>query len=59
MLAEKLGPVLDVFQTKSPSLIGLDISSTSLKLVELSDAGKGAYRLERYCIEPLPKDFCR
>ena len=57
MLAEKLGPVLDVFQTKSPSLIGLDISSTSLKLVELSDAGKGAYRLERYCIEPLPKDL--
>ena len=25
-------------------------------MVELAEAGKGAYRLERYAIEPLPKD---
>jgi type IV pilus assembly protein PilM len=56
MLAEKLGSVFDVFQTKSPSLIGIDIASTSIKMVELSEAGKGTYRLERYAIEPLPKD---
>lgn len=56
MVAEKLSSVLDWFKTKSPSLIGVDISSTSLKLVELADAGKGAYRLERYVIEALPKD---
>src|SRR6476469_3879335 len=56
MLAENLSSALDLFQTKSPSLIGVDIASTSLKLVELSDAGKGLYRLERYVIEPLPKD---
>jgi type IV pilus assembly protein PilM len=37
-------------------MLGLDVSSTSVKLVELSDAGKGAYRVERYVIEPLPKD---
>ena len=48
--------ILDFFQRKSPSLIGVDIASTSLKLVELSETGKGTYRLERYAIEPLPKD---
>lgn len=37
-------------------MLGLDISSTSVKLVELSDTGKGVYRVERYIIEPLPKD---
>src|SRR5438874_10463598 len=56
MLAENLTSALDLFKTKAPVLIGIDIASTSLKLVELSDAGKGAYRLERYVIEPLPKD---
>ena len=53
MLAEKLNSLLDQFKTKYPSLIGIDISSTALKLVELSETGKGAYRLERYAIEPL------
>ena len=48
--------ILDFFQRKSPSLIGVDIASTSLKLVELAETGKGTYRLERYAIEPLPKD---
>ncbi len=56
MLAEKLGSALDIFKAKVPSLIGIDISSTAIKLVELGEAGKGAYRLERYAIEPLPKD---
>src|ERR1700740_3260394 len=56
MLSESLNSALDLFKTKAPALIGVDIASTSLKLVELSDAGKGAYRLERYAIEPLPKD---
>ena len=51
-----MSAVLDFFQTKSPSLIGVDIASTSLKLVELTETGKGTYRLERYAIEPLPKD---
>jgi type IV pilus assembly protein PilM len=48
--------ILDFFQRKSPSLIGVDIASTSLKLVELAETGKGTYRLERYAIEPLPRD---
>ncbi len=56
MLIETLNSALDVFRTKSPSLVGVDISSTSIKLVELADAGNGAYRLERYAVEALPKD---
>jgi type IV pilus assembly protein PilM len=39
-----------------PPLFGMDISSSSVKMVELMDAGKGAIRVERYCIEALPKD---
>src|SRR3989442_6867338 len=34
----------------------MDISSSSVKLVELTDAGKGNPRVERYAIEALPKD---
>ena len=49
-------PLLDLFKTKYPSLIGIDISSTAVKLVELSETGKGTYRLERYAIEPLVRD---
>jgi type IV pilus assembly protein PilM len=56
MLIETLNSAIDAFRTKSPSLVGVDISSTSIKLVELADAGNGAYRLERYAIEALPKD---
>ena len=56
MLKEKLGSAFSFLDTTAPPLIGVDISSTALKLVELSESGKGAYRLERYAIEPLPKD---
>ncbi|MDQ1314206.1 MAG: type pilus assembly protein PilM [Pseudomonadota bacterium] len=47
---------LDWLTAKSLPIIGLDISTTAIKLVELSDAGKGMLRVERYVIEPLPKD---
>ena len=43
------------FSPKTPPLIGLDIGSSSVKIVELSEAGKGVMRLERYAIEPLPR----
>ena len=56
MLKEKLGSAFSFLQTTAPPLIGVDISSSALKLVELSEGGKGVYRLERYAIEPLPKD---
>jgi type IV pilus assembly protein PilM len=57
MVAEKLSTVLNIFKTKSPALIGVDIASTSIKMVELTQTGKGTYRLERYAIEPLTKDL--
>jgi type IV pilus assembly protein PilM len=56
MLKEKFGSAFSFLEATSPPLIGVDISSSALKLVELSETGKGAYRLERYAVEPLPKD---
>ena len=38
---------------KQSNLIGIDISSTSVKLLELSRT-KTAYRIESYAVEPLP-----
>ncbi len=46
----------DLFTAKAPPLFGLDISSSSVKMLELVDAGKSGYRVERYAIEPLPRD---
>lgn len=46
----------DLFTPKAPPLFGLDISSSSVKMVEIVDAGKDSYRVERYAIEPLPRD---
>jgi type IV pilus assembly protein PilM len=45
-----------LFKPKVPPLIGADLSSSAIKMVELAEAAKGLYRLERYAIEPLPKD---
>ncbi|MCM8614021.1 pilus assembly protein PilM [Accumulibacter sp.] len=47
---------LSIFNPKARSLIGLDISSSSVKMVELASDGKGGYRVERYAIEILPRD---
>jgi len=41
---------------KARPLLGLDISSSAVKLVELTANGKEGYRVERYAIEVLPKD---
>ena len=46
----------DIFNPKAPPLFGMDISSSSVKMVEVVDAGGGALRVERYVIEPLPRD---
>ncbi|WP_242101374.1 pilus assembly protein PilM [Lysobacter sp. M15] len=42
--------------TKSQApLVGVDISSTAVKLLQLSRAGSGVgYRVEHYAVEPLP-----
>ena len=40
--------------TKSqPPLVGVDISSTAVKLLQLSRSGD-RYRVEHYAVEPLP-----
>lgn len=44
-----------LFGQSSPPLIGLDVSTSSVRLVELSQLGKGELRLERYASEPLPR----
>lgn len=46
----------DFFKPKAPPLFGLDISSSSVKMLEIVDGGKGTYRVERYAIEPLARD---
>src|SRR3954471_5263083 len=46
----------DLFKPKAPPLFGLDISSSSVKMLEIVEAGKGAYRVERYAIEALPRE---
>lgn len=44
---------MGLFTTKKPALIGVDISSSAVKLLELSQSG-GRYRVEHYAVEPLP-----
>ena len=46
----------DFFNDSTPPLIGVDISTTAVKMVELSASGKGIYRLEGYSIAAIPKD---
>ena len=45
-----------LFKPRTPAVIGADISSSAVKLVEIADAGGGAYRVEHYAVEPLPRD---
>ena len=42
-----------LFGRKKVPLLGVDISSTSVKLLELSRSGN-RYRVESYAVEPLP-----
>lgn len=46
----------DFFNESTPPLIGVDISTSAVKMVELSAHGKGGYRLEGYSIAAIPKD---
>src|SRR5207237_3312982 len=56
MLKEKLAAQFDFLKAKAPPLLGCDISSSAVKMVEIAEAGRNVYRGERYAIEPLPKD---
>lgn len=46
----------DFFKKIELPLIGVDISSASIKMVELSKGGNGVYQVENYAIVPLPKE---
>jgi len=40
---------------KKPPLLGVDISASSVKVLELSQAGEH-FRVERYAVEPMPQN---
>ena len=42
-----------IFGKKTRTLLGLDITTSSIKLVELAEAGRG-YRVESFAAEPTP-----
>jgi len=42
-----------LFGNAKTPLVGLDISSTAVKLLQLTESG-GRYRVEHYAVEPLP-----
>ena len=44
---------MGLFSTNSQHVVGLDISSSAVKLLELSGTA-GKYRVEAYAVEPLP-----
>ncbi len=44
---------MPLFKKKSAPLLGIDISATAIKLLELSRSGS-KYRVESYSVEPLP-----
>jgi type IV pilus assembly protein PilM len=47
--------LLGFFKKTKPPLIGIDISSSAVKVLELSKTGDH-YRVERYTVEPLPQN---
>ncbi|NIO38715.1 MAG: pilus assembly protein PilM, partial [Burkholderiales bacterium] len=48
--------VLDkLFAKSKPSVIGIDVSSSACKVLELSKADEHI-RVERYAVEPLPQN---
>lgn len=48
--------ISSLLNPKARPLLGLDISSSAVKMVELTANGKDGYRVERYTIEVLPRD---
>ncbi|MFZ2235711.1 MAG: pilus assembly protein PilM [Dokdonella sp.] len=44
---------MGLLSSNAPALVGIDISSTAVKLLQLTQVG-GRYRIEHYAVEPLP-----
>src|ERR1700756_3512118 len=49
------GETVGLFGNTQMPLVGVDISSTAIKLLQLSQTG-GRYRVEHYAVEPLPSN---
>ncbi|WP_338001552.1 pilus assembly protein PilM [Candidatus Sororendozoicomonas aggregata] len=47
--------MFELFTGKNKSMLGIDISSAAVKLLELSETSQGTYCLEAYGFEPLPE----
>ena len=45
-----------MFSKKSPLALGVDIGSAAVKVMEMSE-NRGQYRLERFAVEPLPRNI--
>ncbi len=45
---------MQIFRKKRPSLLGIDISTTAVKLLEFSEQRGGGLQVESYAVEPLP-----
>lgn len=44
---------MGLFSSRTQQVVGVDVSSTAVKLLELSRSGD-KYRVESYAVEPLP-----
>lgn len=49
---------MGLFKPRAPAVVGIDISSTAVKLIELSRSERN-YRIESWAVEPLPADAIR
>lgn len=49
---------MGLFKPRAPAVVGIDISSTAVKLIELSRSDR-RYRIESWAVEPLPADAIR
>jgi type IV pilus assembly protein PilM len=47
---------LSFLSSAPPPLIGVDIGSSAIKMVELNRSAQGRFELNHYAIEPLPSD---
>jgi type IV pilus assembly protein PilM len=49
------GSVMELFSRKQSAVLGIDISTAAIKLLELSKTGN-RYKVESYAVVPLPQD---
>lgn len=50
-----MASLANIFKKKRPPLVGIDISASSVKVLELSRSGN-QYRVERFAAEPVPQN---